>query len=136
MDGAPFTRRPRYGGPSLLQRDWIGFEVFEKFRVARCVMSGWVIFVTLEGEEVGVVRLAEPAGSTDDGIEHRLQLRGRATDDIKDLARGCLLLHRLGELPRPCLLRLEQPCVLDRDDGLVGEGGHEIDLALREWSNV
>ena len=32
-----------------------------------------------------------------------------------------------------CLHFVEQADVLDRDHGLVGESGDEIDLLLREW---
>ncbi len=46
---------------------------------------------------------------------------------------GCgLLLQRLLQLPRPRLHLLEQSRVLDGDDGLVGEGLEEFDLALGE----
>ena len=37
---------------------------------------------------------------------------------------------------RTLLLGLEQPHVLDRDDGLVGEGGDQFDLLVGEWLNA
>ena len=35
-----------------------------------------------------------------------------------------------------CCRRLEQPHVLDRDHRLVGEGRHQLDLLVGEWSHV
>jgi hypothetical protein len=46
-----------------------------------------------------------------------------------------LLLQNLGKLARARLHLVEQPHVLDRDHGLVGEGRDKIDLLLREWVN-
>jgi hypothetical protein len=43
-----------------------------------------------------------------------------------------LLLKRFLQVRRPCLNLVEQPYILDRDDSLIGEGGYEIDLALRK----
>ena len=57
----------------------------------------------------------------------------------EDLRGGRLLLERLGDLRMGCrerpilLLQLrEQADVLDRDDRLIGEGRHQIDLPGRE----
>src|SRR4030095_9505964 len=43
-----------------------------------------------------------------------------------------LLIERLGELLVPCFQLLEQPDVLDRDHGLVGEGLKHLNLFLGE----
>jgi hypothetical protein len=40
--------------------------------------------------------------------------------------RNLQVLDRFGEFVRPCLYLLEQPRVLNGDDGLVGEGLHEL----------
>ena len=37
---------------------------------------------------------------------------------------------------RPRLHLLEQPGIVDRDHGLVGEGGNELDLAIAEWLDL
>ena len=49
-------------------------------------------------------------------------------DDPEDLAGRRLLLQRLGELPIALLEFVEQPGVLDGDDGLIGEGLEQLDL--------
>ena len=66
----------------------------------------------------------------DDGVEHRLQLGGRPADDVEHVRRRGLILERFGQLGGPRLDLVEQAHVLDRDDGLVGEGGDELDLLV------
>ena len=61
---------------------------------------------------------------------------GNLADDAQNLRRGCLLLERLGQVAIPCLELLEQPNVLDRDDGLAGERLKERDLLGRERSTL
>ena len=39
--------------------------------------------------------LAQPRCGFDEGVQHRLQIEGRATDDLEHLGRGPLLLERL-----------------------------------------
>ena len=53
-------------------------------------------------------------GAARDRLEHRLHVRRRAGDDLQDVGRGGLPLQRFLGL-------VEQPRVLDRDHGLVGE---------------
>ena len=60
------------------------------------------------------VRLAQLRRGFDQCIEHRLQIEGRAADDLEHVGGGGLLLQRLAQL-------VEQPRVLDGDDGLAGE---------------
>ena len=62
-------------------------------------------------------------------IEDGLNIRRRAGDHAENLTRGSLLLQRFLEL-------LEQPHVLDGDDGLVGEGFNQLDLPFGEGLNV
>src|SRR5262249_61751706 len=51
------------------------------------------------------------------GLEHRLQLARRTRNDLKYLSGGRLLLQRLAQF-------VQQPRVLDGDDGLGGEALH------------
>src|SRR4030095_11066433 len=61
-----------------------------------------------------VIDPANPSRALDDGVEHRLHVRGRAADDAEHFPRGGLMLQGLLKL-------LEQAHVLDGDNGLVGE---------------
>src|SRR5262252_9231496 len=60
-----------------------------------------------------------------DRIENGLDVGWRARDHTEDVGSCGLLLQRLFRL-------VEQPHVLDGDDGLVGEGLEEGDLVVRE----
>jgi hypothetical protein len=51
---------------------------------------------------------------------------------LADLAECAQLAHRLTELARARLHLVEQTRVLDRDHGLVGEGGEQLDLFFGE----
>ena len=66
-------------------------------------------------------------------VEHRLQIKSRAADDLEHIG-GCgLLLQRFLQLARPLLHFLEQPRVLDRDHCLISERLHEAYLSAGEW---
>ena len=56
----------------------------------------------------------------EDGAQHLLEVERRG-DDLADLAERPLLLDDTGKLRRALLELLEQPGVLDGDDGLVRE---------------
>src|SRR5262249_39218662 len=76
-----------------------------------------------------IVRLAKARRRFDKRIEHCLQVERRATDDLEHVRGGGLLLQRFPQL-------VEQPRVLDGDDGLGGEVLHQIDLFVAEWSDL
>src|SRR5262249_13450490 len=76
---------------------------------------------------------AEADCAVQDCAKDRLNTGLRATNDAKHLAGSGLIFKRLLQLPLARLLCLEQPCVLDGDDGLVGEGLEHSDLLVREW---
>src|SRR5262249_41649933 len=59
-------------------------------------------------------------------LEHGRKDARRRIDGLQHLRRCCLLLQRIAQL-------VEQPRVLDRDDGLAGEAFDEFDLLLSEW---
>src|SRR6516162_757862 len=69
------------------------------------------------------VRLAKSGGRLDQRIQHRLKIESRAADDLEHVGGGGLLLQRFAQL-------IEQPRVLDGDDGLVGEGDQKLDLLI------
>src|SRR6516164_2440086 len=63
------------------------------------------------------------------GPEYGLQLTWRRADDAQHICRRCLLLERLPQL-------IEQPRVLDGDDGLIGKTLHQFKLMLLKRSNL
>ena len=65
-------------------------------------------------------------------LEYRLQLAGRAGDDLQHFGGRGLLLQRLGEIVGALAQLVEQPRVLDGDDGLGGEVLHQLDLLVGE----
>ena len=66
------------------------------------------------GGTMAISGLAQPRGRLHQRVEHRLQIEGRAADDLEHVGGGGLLLQQLAQL-------VEQAGVLDGDDGLVGE---------------
>ena len=72
----------------------------------------------------------EADGVRQDGRQHFLEVE-RRRHGLADLAEGALLLDRARELRRALLQLLEQPRVLDGDDGLVGERLQQGDLLWR-----
>jgi hypothetical protein len=58
-------------------------------------------------------------------MQHSLQIKGRAADDLEHVGGGGLLLQRLPQLT-------EQPTIFDRDDSLVGKAREQVDLLLGE----
>ena len=78
--------------------------------------------VLLAESQHHVINPTNPRRALDDGIEHRLHVRGRAADDAEHLGRCRLMLQRLAQFCVALLDFLEQPHVLDGDHGLVGEG--------------
>ena len=69
-------------------------------------------------------------GQPDDGVERRAQLVAHAGDELR------LVLACFRQLTALVLDFVEQPHVLDRDHGLVGEGLHERDLLVSEWFDL
>jgi hypothetical protein len=66
-------------------------------------------------------------GVAEDGVERRAQLVAHVGKELR------LVLARLGELVALVLDLVEQPDIFDGDHGLVGEGGDQFDLLMREW---
>src|SRR5262249_1687911 len=75
-------------------------------------------------------------GALDDGVEHRLHVRGRAADDTEHLG-GCrLMLEGFAQFGVALLQFLEQPDVLDGDDGLGRESFEKRDLLVGERTDL
>src|SRR5918993_4079699 len=69
-----------------------------------------------------IIDPANPRGTLDDGVQHRLHVRRRTADDAQYLGRCGLMLQSLAQLRVALLDLLEEPDVCDRDDGLTREG--------------
>ena len=82
-------------------------------------------YAALAAKQRAVPGLADPHSVFQHGLEHRLELARRAADDAKHFGGRGLLLQQFAQLA-------EQAGVLDRDDGLLGEVGEELDLFLGE----
>src|SRR5215468_4485478 len=86
-------------------------------------------------KDYGVIGIAQARRRLDQRIKHPLQIEGRPADDLQDVGGGRLLFQSLCQLARPRLHLLEQPRVLDSDDGLVCKDRHQLDLSRREGRN-
>src|SRR5258708_14913151 len=84
----------------------------------------------------GIISVAELARRVDDGLENRRDIRWRGRDHAEDVAAAGLVGQRLREVAGFSLYLFEQPNVRDRNDGLVGEGLDDLDLALGEWRQM
>ena len=84
--------------------------------------------VPLAESQHHVINPTNPCGALDDGVEHRLHVRGRAADDAEHLGRCRLMLQRLAQFCVALLEFFEQPHVLDGDDGLVSKGFEQRDV--------
>ena len=89
--------------------------------------------ISLAEIQIAELGLADARRVLQHGLEHRLQLAGRAADDLQHLRGRRLLLQRLGELARARLHLFKQPRILDGDHRLVGEGGDQLDLLVGKW---
>src|SRR5262245_29332696 len=73
--------------------------------------------------------LADARRIFQDCIEDRPQLSRRRADDLEHVGSGSLLLERLAQL-------VEQPCVLDGDDGLRSEALDQFDLLIAKRTDL
>ncbi len=92
--------------------------------------------VALVESQHHVIDPTNPGRALDDGVEDRLHVRGRAADDAEHLGRRRLMLQRLAQFCVALAEFLEQPHVLDGDDGLVGEGFEQSNLLFGERTNL
>src|SRR5262245_64792369 len=84
---------------------------------------------TLLSMNSGDVGLAQSSRRLHQRVQHRLQIEGRAADDLEHVGGGGLLLQRFAQL-------VEQPRILDRDHGLSGEVYQQLDLLVGEWPDL
>ena len=70
--------------------------------------------------------VAQPQSFVEHRLKHRRQIARRGVDHLQYLGGRRLLFQCLA-------LFRDQPCVLDRDHGLIREGADKCDLAVSEW---
>src|SRR5262249_30050351 len=78
------------------------------------------------GDRVG---LEKARRRFDECVEHRLQIKGRAADDLEHVGSRGLLLQGLAQL-------VEQARVLNGDDSLAGEVLDQLDLFVGEGADL
>ena len=76
------------------------------------------------------IGLSEAGGVGDDGGKDGGQVE-RGGDGLPDFAQNVQLVHGAGQLGGALLQLLEEPGVLDGDDGLIREGLQQRDLFAR-----
>ena len=72
-------------------------------------------------KQIAELGLADARRVLQHGLEHRLQFARRTGDDLQHLGGRGLLLQRLGEIVGALAQFVEQPRVLDGDDGLAAK---------------
>ena len=82
----------------------------------------------LAPKQEGGFRLAQPSSRLHQCVEHCLQIERRTADDLEHVGGGRLLLKRFAQF-------VEQPRVLDGDDGLGGEARDQRDLLIGKGTN-
>src|SRR5215475_6598102 len=84
----------------------------------RTKMSTWNDGVLLTESQQHIINPTNPGCALNDGIEHRLHVRGRPADNRKHLSRCRLVLQSFPQFCVALLNLLEQSDVLDSDHGL------------------
>src|SRR6516164_6263661 len=87
-----------------------------------------VILVIAAPKHERLVGTAEARGGFHQRVDDCLEVDGRAADSLEHVCGRGLLLKGFPQF-------LEQPCILDRDDGLFGEVAEQLDLLIRERTN-
>ena len=100
------------------------------------IVAGQRDHLAVEPEHETEKAITQPRRTRRDSVEHGLHVGGRARDDAQDFAGRRLLLQRHGEVAIARLELLEEAHVLDGDDGLVGEGLEQLDLAIGEGAGL
>src|SRR5262245_43527628 len=85
--------------------------------------------LAIEAEDKSPIGSTKPYCTFGNGFEDRLQIERRPTDDLEHIGSGDLLLERFTQF-------VEQPGVLDGDDGLSSKITKQLDLLVREGPHL
>jgi hypothetical protein len=88
-----------------------------------------MVVFTAATEQPRMVCVAKPCRRFGQRIEHSLQIKRQPADHLKHVGGRGLLLQRFAQL-------VEQPRVLDGDDGLSGEIAQQLDLLFSAPANL
>src|SRR5262245_29636863 len=78
---------------------------------------------------LGHISLAKLGGGLYQRVQHGLEIESRTTDDLEHVGSCGLLLQGFAQC-------MEQPRVLDGDDGLVSEACHQFHLSIGEGTHL
>ena len=90
-----------------------------------------VILIISPPEHHCLVGAAEARHRLHQRVENRLEIDGRAADDLEHVGGGGLLLQGFAEIVGALAQFVEQPRVLDGDHGLFGKIGQQDRSACR-----
>ena len=102
------------------------------FRSSGVIVGGNSVAIALAEGDSTPIRIAEPCGSFQQRLQHRLQIEGRAADDLQHVADCGLIFQRFLQIPGALPQFAKQPRVLHRDHRLRGEILHQRDLLVGE----
>src|SRR5262249_56328244 len=83
-------------------------------------------------ENQAVLGTANSDGILQQRLKDALEVERRSADDLEHVGRDSLLLQRFAQIIRALPQLVEQPRVLDGDDGLVGKILNQVDLLVDE----
>ncbi len=92
--------------------------------------------VVVTKKHIAEIRSADTGCVLQHGLENRLKIAGRAADDLEHVGGGGLLLQRFRKIVGALAQFVEQPRVLDGDDGLLGKVGDQLDLLVGERTDL
>ena len=93
-------------------------------------------FTALEQHQIAELGLAKLGCILEHGLEYRLQLAGRTADDLEHFRSRRLLLQRLAKIVGALAQLVQQPRILDGDDGLRGEVLDQLDLLVGKRADL
>ena len=140
------SKHRRYGPASLFERParchriWAASNWILRQQLGRGHGGGLcraaaecISFITEQHAELGV---ADARRVLQHGWNTGSRSPGELDDDAQHLGGRGLLLQRLSEIVRALAQFVEQPRVLDGDDGLGGEVLHQLDLLVGEGADL
>src|SRR6516164_390901 len=117
-------QKGRSSGCPACPLDWRSLDIFDELgrvTVSLCEEEHPVLLPSYRG----VVGATKPASRFNERLQHRLEIEGRAADDLEHVGGGGLLLKRFPQL-------VEEARVLDRNHRLGGEVLQQLNLLLAE----